>query len=120
MQTATYILNTLPKEARNSWLAEKNRLFFRSNGQPVSPVEGTSTLESGFQLQFVRYGGKLFYNPQGEITQPVGPPSNVWLRRWHMLFRCENVAGIEAINAAFKADVDAMRAAYEKSPFYKK
>ena len=119
MQTATHILNEVDGTSRYTWLAEKNRFFFRTDGQPVSAVEGTATAESGFSFQFVRYKGKLFYNPQGEIIKPIRPSPNVWQSRWHMLFRCANVAGIEAINAAFKADVDAMRAAYEKSPFYK-
>ena len=121
VQTATYIMNEMEEAPRFSWLAEMNHLIFNSNGQSAYPSNGGSlSVESGFKVQTpgVSYGGTLFYNPQGKITQPaVGNPGR---SRWLMLYRCANVAGIEAINAAFKADVDAMRAAYEKSPFYKK
>ena len=121
VQTATYILNAIGETPRFSWLAEMNHLIFKPNGQSAYPPnERSLSVESGFQIYspWAIYNGSLYYNPQGKITQPSN--DNAGLRHWHMLFRCANVAGIEAINAAFKADVDAMRAAYEKSPFYKK
>ena len=121
VQTATHILNAIGETPRYSWLAEMNHLISNPNGQSAYPPNGwSSSVESGFKVQTpgASYGGTLFYNPQGKITQPaVGNPGR---SRWLMLYRCANVAGIEAINAAFKTDVDAMRSVYEKSPFYKK
>ena len=121
VQTATYILNAIGETPRFSWLAEMNHLIFKPNGQSAYPPnERSLSVEGGFKVQSagISYGGTLFYNPQGKITQPA--MGNTGGSRWLMLFRCANVAGIEAINAAFKANVDAMRSAYEKSPFYKK
>ena len=123
IQTATYILNAIGETPRYSWLAEMNHLIFNPNGQSAYPPdERIWSVESGFKVQSsgVSYAKNknMFYNPQGKITQPSA--GNTGESRWPMLYRCANVAGIEAINAAFKADVDAMRAAYEKSPFYKK
>ena len=121
VQTATHILNAIGETPRYSWLAEMNHLMFNPNGQSAYPPGGlTDSVESGFKIHSpnVNYGSNLYYNPQGKITQPSA--GNAGLKRWAMLFRCANVAGIEAINAAFKADVDAMRSVYEKSPFYKK
>ena len=125
VQTATYILNAIGETPRYSWLAEMNHLIFNPNGQSAYPPdERIWSVESGFKVQSsgVSYAKNknMFYNPQGKITQPSA--GNTGGSRWPMLYlyRCANVAGIEAINAAFKADVDAMRAAYEKSPFYKK
>ncbi len=121
VQTATHILKSIDKTPRYSWLAEMNHLIFNPNGQSAYPPGGqTNSVESGFKVHApdVNYGGKLYYNPQGKISQPSA--SNAGWKRWNMLFRCADVAGIEAINAEFKADVEAMRAAYKKSPFYKK
>ena len=121
VQTATHILKAIGEAPRYSWLAEMNHLIFNPNGQSAYPPNGGSlSVESGFKVQSagISYGGTLFYNPQGKITQPA--MGNTGGSRWLMLFRCANVAGIEAINAAFRANVDAMRSAYEKSPFYKK
>ena len=121
VQTATHILKSIDETPRYSWLAEMNHLIFSPNGQSAYPPGGqTNSVESGFKVHApnVNYGGKLYYNPQGKISQPSA--SNAGWKRWNMLFRCADVAGIEAINAEFKADVDAMRAVYEKSPFYKK
>ena len=121
VQTATHILKSIDETPRYSWLAEMNHLIFSPNGQSAYPPGGRIwSEESGFKIHTpnVNYGGKLYYNPQGKISQPSA--GNAGLKRWGMLFRCADVAGIEAIDAAFKADVDAMRAAYKKSPFYKK
>ena len=121
VQTATHILKAIEETPRYSWLAEMNHLIFDPNGQSAYPPGGqTNSVESGFKVHApdVNYGGKLYYNPQGKISQPSA--SNAGWKRWNMLFRCADVAGIEAINAEFKADVEAMRSAYEKSPFYKK
>ncbi len=120
VQTATHILNAIDETPRYSWLAEMNHLIFSPNDQSSYPPGGRiDSVESGFKVHSlnVNYVGKLYYNPQGKISQPAS--SNVGWKRWAMLFRCADVAGIEAINAEFKADVEAMRAAYEKSPFYK-
>ena len=122
VQTATHILKAIGEAPRYSWLAEMNHLIFNPNGQSAYPPdERIWPVESGFKVQSsgVSYAKNLFYNPQGKITQPSAG-NNAGGSRWPMLYRCANVAGIEAINAAFKADVDAMRSAYEKSPFYKK
>ncbi len=120
-QTATHILNAIDETPRYSWLAEINHLILYSNGQSAYPLWGQSIpAESGFQIHTPggSYGGTLFYNPQGKITLPsVG---NTGWSRWRILFRCANVAGIKAINAAFKADVKAMRDSYKKSPYFKK
>ena len=120
VQTATHILNAIDETPRYSWLAEMNHLIFNPNGQSAYPPEGKIDFVDGFKIHSpnVNYGGKLYYNPQGKISQPAS--SNVGWRHWFVLFRCADVAGIEAINAEFKADVEAMRAFYEKSPFYKK
>ena len=121
VQTATHILNAIDETPRSSWLAEVNHLIFNPNGQSAYPPnERSLSVESGFKVRSsgVSYARNLYYNPQGKITQPA--VGNTGESCWLMLYRCANVAGIEAINVAFKADVDAMRAAYEKSPFYKK
>lgn len=54
-------------------------------------------------------------HPGGQIEHARWPEMNTWGTRWFTVGRCENLVGIEAINDSFKADVDAMRAAYEKS-----
>ncbi len=56
----------------------------------------------------------------GKIVQTAKFVWEVWEKRWRLLFYCESVAGIDAINALFPAEVEAMRAAFQKSPFYKK
>ena len=120
-QTATRILKAMDKTPRYSWLAEMNHLIFNPNGQSAYPPGGgAAPLESGFKVQTlaVSYKGTLFYNPQGEITRPS--MGNTGGKRWLMLFRCANVTGVKAINAAFKADVKAMRDSYKKSPYFKK
>ena len=120
VQTATHILKAIEETPRHSWFAEMNHLIFDPNGQSAYPPEGKIDSVDGFKVHSpnVNYGGKLYYNPQGKISQPAA--RHVGWRHWLMLFRCADVAGIEAINAEFKADVEAMRSFYEKSPFYKK
>ena len=122
VQTATYILNKMPKEVRFSWLSETNKLLFQADGKPIYPSSRqSSTFGYVTSQRFkISYAGRLYYSPQGRIEQAQWPEWSIWGTRWCTLFRCENLVGIEAINNSFKEDVKAMRAAYEKSPFYKK
>ena len=122
VQTATHILSEMPEEVRYSWLSEANKLLFQADGKFVYPPNRQSSTSGCVTVQRfkVSYDGKLYYSPQGQIKQAQWPEWNTWGTRWYTLFRCENLAGIDAINASFKTDVDAMRAAYEKSPFRRK
>ena len=123
VQTATHILNELPKGVRYSWLAFTNKLLFQADGKPIYPPSRKSSTWGYVTVQefkVVYVGSKLYYSPGGgQIEHAQWPEMNTWGTRWFTVGRCENLVGIEAINDSFKADVDAMRAAYEKSPFYK-
>ena len=123
VQTATHILNEVPKGVRYSCLALTNKLLFQADGKPVYPPSRKSSTWGYVTVQefkVVDIGSKLYYSPGGQIEHAQWPEMNTWGTRWFTVGRCENLVGIEAINDSFKADVDAMRAAYEKSPFYKK
>ncbi len=122
VQTATYILNKMPKEVCFSWLSETNKLLFQADGKSIYPSSRqSSTIGYVTAQRFkISYAGRLYYSPQGRIEQAQWPEWSIWGTRWCTLFRCENLVGIEVINDSFKEDVKAMRAAYEKSPFYKR
>ena len=64
--------------------------------------------------------GLLLCSPDGNLMPVTRYSKTKFTRYYDVLQSCENILGIEAINAAFKAEVDAMRAAYEKSPYLKK
>ncbi len=120
VQTSKHILESMPPELRQSWLAERNKFFFRPN--PGDPYRGGDcTLDSGIKVFFQGsdYVHCLYYDPSGKVVK-VADIGAVWKNRWWLLYYCETVAGIEAINKSFSAEVEPMCAAFQKSPFYKK
>ncbi len=123
VQTSKYILTSMSPELRQSWLAENNKLLFMPNAQvPYSLQKGT--LESGIKVSHQgvgtgTYGKCMYYDPSDKIVSTTAV-EGTRQKRWGILSYCETVAGIEAINAQFPAEVEAMRAAFQKSPFYKK
>ncbi len=120
VQTSKYILGSMPPGLRQSWLAERNKFFFRPN--PGDPYRGGDcTLDSGIKVFFQGsdYVHCLYYDPSGKVVK-VADIGAVWKNRWWLLYYCETVAGIEAINKSFSAEVEPMRAAFQKSPFHKK
>ncbi len=124
VQTSKYILTSMPPGLRQSWLAERNGFFFMPN-TPVPCTFENISLESGIKISFRGTGGGnyekcLYHNPSGKIV-PVTAVEAVWKKnRWWLLYYGESVAGIDAINALFPAEVEPMRAAFQKSPFHKK
>ncbi len=121
VQTCKHILASMPPGLRQSWLAEQNHFFFLPSAQ-LSYNLGDYLPESGVRYSYRGtgwdYAKCLYYDPSGKIV-PSSAVKESWDIRWRILYHCESYIGIDAINALFAADVEAMRAAFQKSPFYK-
>ncbi len=123
--TAVDILSKAPTPVRLSWLAEMNRMLFRADGSSPYPAEKKkkkcfNCCDVEIQYWDIPGNGLFLCSPDGNLMPVTRYSKTKFTRYYDVLQSCENILGIEAINAAFKAEVDAMRAAYEKSPFLKK
>ncbi len=123
-RTAYTILSSMPADLRQTWLAARNRFFFLPDMKNPYGGPDNWTLESG--VKHAVWGGVgwnynkcLYYDPIGKMVHPAGVPPE-WGRRWSLLYYCESLLGIEAINSFFSDEVNAMRTHFEKSPFRKK
>ena len=119
-ETSRFILSSMPAELRASWLAESNRLFFHMDKSAAyHEKEVESRMDSGMSRTTARItDSNLFYfDKNGKITKSAAVDWNTWLTRWHILYYCANVAGMDAINESVQAEVDAMRTAFNKSSY---
>ena len=123
--TAVDILSKAPTPVRLSWFAEMNRMLFRADGSSPYPAEKKkkkcfNCCDVEIQYWDIPDNGLLLCSPDGNLMPVTRYSKTKFTRYYDVLQSCENILGIEAINAAFKAEVDAMRVAYEKSSFLKK
>ena len=119
-ETSRFILSSMPSDLRATWLAENNRLFFHMDKSAAyHEKEVESRMDSGMFRTTARItDSNLFYfDKTGKITKAAAVDWNTWLTRWHILYYCANVAGMDAVNESFQAEVDAMRAAFDKSSY---
>lgn len=119
-ETSRFILSSMPAELRAAWLAENNRLFFHMDKSAAyHEKEVESRMDSGMSRTTARItDSNLFYfDKNGKITKSAAVDWNTWLTRWHILYYCANVAGMDAVNESFQTEVDAMRAAFDKSSY---
>ena len=119
-ETSRFILSSMPVELRAAWLAENNRLFFHMDKSAAyHEKEVESRMDSGMSRTTARItDSNLFYfDKNGKITKSAAVDWNTWLTRWHILYYCANVAGMDAVNESFRTEVDAMRAAFDKSSY---
>ena len=119
-ETSRSILDSMPTELRTAWLAENNRLFFHMDKSAAyHEKEVESRMDSGMSRTTARVtDSNLFYfDKNGKITKVPTVDWNTWQTRWHILYYCANVAGMNTINESFQTEVDAMRTAFDKSSY---